>query len=155
TKDSKDTRYELYDDAKGEASYGEGKAKKNVTPRFLDEIDPPKEMTRREAFVSLLLRPENPLFAKSIVNRFWARFFGRGIIEPVDDFSNRFRPSHPELLERLAREFVEHQYDVAWLIRSIANSRTYQLSSKKPANAGPERLFTHAATRPLTPEQLT
>jgi hypothetical protein len=155
SKDNKDTRYELYDDVKGEAAFGEGKAKKNVSPRFLDEIEPPKDVSRREAFASLLIRHENPYFARSVVNRFWARFFGRGIIEPVDDFSNRFRPSHPQLLERLAREFVEHGYDVAWLIRSIANSRTYQLSSKKPTNAGPERLFTHAATRPLTPEQLT
>jgi len=154
TKDSKDTRYELYDDAKGEASYGEGKAKKNVTPRFLDEIDPPKEMTRREAFVSLLLRPENPLFAKSIVNRYWARFFGRGIIEPVDDFSNRFKPSHPELLEKLSKEFAAQGYDLAWLIRTIANSRTYQLSSRKPENASSERFFGYSDTRPLTPEQL-
>jgi uncharacterized protein DUF1549/uncharacterized protein DUF1553 len=154
TKDSKDTRYELYDDAKGEASYGEGKAKKNVNPRFLDEVDPPKEMSRREAFVHLLLRPENPLFAKSVVNRYWARFFGRGIIEPVDDFSNRFKPSHPELLDRLSKEFAAQGHDLAWLIRAIANSRTYQLSSRKPENASAERYFSYADTRPLTPEQL-
>jgi hypothetical protein len=154
TKDSKDTRYELYDDSKGEASYGEGKAKKNINPRFLDEIDPPKEMTRREAFVSLLLRPENPLFAKSVVNRYWARFFGRGIIEPVDDFSNRFKPSHPELLERQSKEFAAQGYDLAWLIRTITNSRTYQLSSRKPENASAERFFSYADTRPLTAEQL-
>jgi hypothetical protein len=153
-KDSKDTRYELYDDAKGEASYGEGKARKTANPRFLDEIDPPKEMSRREAFVSLLLRPENPLFAKSVVNRYWARFFGRGIIEPVDDFSNRFKPSHPELLEKLSKEFAAQGYDLAWLIRTITNSRTYQLSSRKPENASDERYFSYADTRPLTPEQL-
>jgi hypothetical protein len=154
TKDSKDTRYELYDDTKGEAAYGEGKARKNVTPRFLDEVEPPKEMTRREAFVHLLMRPENPLFAKSVVNRYWARFFGRGIIEPVDDFSNRFKPSHPELLDRLSKEFAAQGYDLAWLIRTIANSRTYQLSSRKPENASAERFFSYADTRPLTPEQL-
>jgi hypothetical protein len=154
TKDSKDTRYELYDDVKGEASYGEGKSRKNVAPRFLDEIQPPKELSRREAFVHLLMRPENPLFAKSLVNRYWARFFGRGIIEPVDDFSNRFKPSHPELLDRLSRDFVAKGYDLAWLIRAIANSKTYQLSSRKPENASSERFFSYADTRPLTPEQL-
>jgi len=154
TKDSKDTRVELYDDTKGEAAYGEGKARKNVTPRFLDEIEPPKEMSRREAFVHLLMRPENPLFAKSVVNRYWARFFGRGIIEPVDDFSNRFKPSHPELLNKLSKEFVAQGYDLAWLIRTIANSRTYQLSSRKPENASATRFFSYADTRPLTPEQL-
>jgi hypothetical protein len=154
SKDNKDTRFELYEAPNGEASFGEGKAKKNVAPHFLDDLAPDKDLPRREAFANLLIRPENPLFAKSVVNRYWARFFGRGIIEPVDDFSNRFKPSHPELLDRLAQDFVAHGYDVAWLIRAIANSQTYQLSSRRPDNAGSERLFTHAATRPLTPEQL-
>ncbi|HVR82882.1 MAG TPA: DUF1553 domain-containing protein, partial [Planctomycetota bacterium] len=124
-------------------------------PRFLDDQAPEKDLPRREAFAKLLIRPENTLFAKSVVNRYWARFFGRGIIEPVDDFSNRFKPSHPELLDRLAKDFVAHEYDLAWLVRAIANSHSYQLSSRTPANAGSDRLFTHAATRPLTAEQLT
>jgi len=153
SKDNKDTRYELYDDTKGEAAMGDGKAKKNVAPRFIDEIAPDKDLPRREAFASLLV--QNPLFAKSVVNRYWARFFGRGIIEPVDDFSNRFKPSHPELLNQLAKDFVAHGYDLAWLVKALANSHSYQLSSKKPENAGSDRLFTHAATRPLTPEQLS
>ena len=153
-KDNKDTRVELYDDAKGEASFGEGKAKKTVAPRFLDEIDPPKDVSRREGFVQLLIRPENPLFAKAVVNRYWARFFGRGIVEPVDDFSNRFKPSHPELLDKLSKEFVTQGHDLAWLIRTIVNSKTYQLSSRKPENASADRFFSYADTRPLTPEQL-
>jgi hypothetical protein len=152
--DQKDKRQELYDDAKGEASFGEGKARKTMAPRFLDEIAPPTELPRREAFVTLLTRPENANFSRSVVNRYWARFFGRGIIEPIDDFSNRFKPSHPELLDRLAKEFVAQGYDLAWLVRTIANSRTYQLSSRRPANASSERYFSYSATRPLTPEQL-
>lgn len=154
SKDKKDTRYELYDDSKGEASFGEGKARKTIAPRFLDEIAPPKDVPRRAAFVRLLTRPENPLFAKAVVNRYWARFFGRGIIEPVDDFSNRFKPSHPELLDTLSRQFVAQGYDLAWLIRAIANSRIYQLSSRKPENASSARTFSYADTRPLTAEQL-
>jgi hypothetical protein len=152
--DPKDRRMELYDDAKGEASFGEGKAKKTVAPRFLDEVAPAKELSRRDAFVKLLIRPENPNFGRSVVNRYWARFFGRGIIEPIDDFSNRFKPSHPELLDRLSKEFVSQGYDIAWLIRAIANSRSYQLSSRRPENFSSERFFSYAATRPLTPEQL-
>jgi len=152
--DQKDKRIELYDDAKGEASFGEGKVKKTVSPRFLDEIAPPKDLPRREAFVKLLIRPENPNFARSVVNRYWARFFGRGIIDPVDDFSNRFKPSHPELLDRLSKEFVASGYDVAGLIRAIANSRAYQLSSRRPENASNERFFSYSGTRPLTAEQL-
>src|SRR6185295_11501796 len=136
------------------ASFGEGKVKKTVSPRFLDEIAPPKDLPRREAFVKLLIRPENPNFARSVVNRYWARFFGRGIIDPIDDFSNRFKPSHPELLDRLSKEFIQQGYDMAWLIRTIANSRSYQLSSRRPENASSDRYFTYSATRPLTPEQL-
>lgn len=154
SKEPKDTRQELYDAPAGEAAFGEGKAKKNVAPRFLDEIAPPKDLGRREAFVRMLIRPENPNFARSVVNRYWARFFGRGIIEPVDDFSNRFKPSHPELLDRLAKDFISNGYDLAWLIRSIANSRTYQLSSRRPENAAEDRYFSYADTRPLTAEQL-
>ena len=154
SKDPKDRRMELYDDTKGEASFGEGKAKKTVAPHFLDDIAPPVELPRREAFVKLLIRPDNPKFARSVVNRYWARFFGRGIIEPIDDFSNRYKPSHPELLDLLSKEFVAKGYDMAWLIRAIANSHTYQLSSRRPENASSERFFSYSATRPLTPEQL-
>jgi len=154
TMDPKDKRMELYDDTKGEASMGEGKAKKTVAPRFLDEIAPPQDLSRRQAFVKLMTRPENANFARSVVNRYWARFFGRGIIEPVDDFSNRFKPSHPELLDRLSKEFVQQGYDMAWLVRTIANSRSYQLSSRRPESASSERFFSYSATRPLTPEQL-
>jgi hypothetical protein len=89
-----------------------------------------------------------------VVNRYWARFFGRGIIEPIDDFSNRFKPSHPGLLDQLSREFVQQGYDLAWLVRTIANSKTYQLSSRRPENASAERFFGYAETRPLTAEQL-
>ena len=153
-KDSKENRLELYDAPAGEASYGEGKKKVTVAPRFIDGAAPDPALSRREAFAALLLRPENSVFARSLVNRYWARFFGRGIIDPVDDFSARFKPSHPELLDRLARDFVAHNYDLAWLIRSIANSRTYQLSSRTPATAASARVFAFAATRPLTPEQL-
>jgi hypothetical protein len=154
SQDPKDRRMELYDDTKGEASFGEGKARKTVAPRFLDEIEPPKDLSRRDAFVKLLIRPENPKFARSVVNRYWARFFGRGIIEPIDDFSNRYKPSHPELLDQLSKEFVAQGYDLAWLIRTIANSHTYQLSSRRAENAPSGRFFSYSATRPLTPEQL-
>jgi hypothetical protein len=153
-KDPKDKRFELYEAPQGEASFGEGKARKTIAPRFLDEIAPPPGLDRREAFVKLMVRPENPLFAKSVVNRYWAHFFGRGIIEPVDDFSNRFKPTHPELLNELAKDFVAHGYDLAWLVRAITNSATYQLSARRPDAASSDRFFSFAATRPLTPEQL-
>ena len=77
-----------------------------------------------------LRRPDNPWFAKAIVNRVWAHYFGRGIIDPPDNLS-KFNPaSHPELLDELCQGFIKHGYDLKWLHRTILNSRTYQQSSQ-------------------------
>lgn len=155
SKNQKDTRVELYNNPKGEASYGEGKAKKTVKPSWLDGTAPEAGRERREEFARLLVRTENLQFARAVVNRYWGHFFGRGIVHPIEDFSGRFRPSHPELLEELSREFVAWGYDLKWLAWQIAGSRTYQLSSRiSPKKASPERFFAAAQTRPLTPEQM-
>jgi hypothetical protein len=71
---------------------------------------------------------ENPYFAKVIVNRMWSYFLGRGLVNPVDDFRSTNPPTHPDLLEALARDFVKNGYDLKHLIRLIVQSRTYQLS---------------------------
>ena len=68
-------------------------------------------------------------FAEASVNRFWSYFFGRGIVDPVDDFRSNNAPTHPELLRRLAEDFARNGYDLRHLFRRIVNSRTYQLSS--------------------------
>ncbi|WP_245764626.1 DUF1549 and DUF1553 domain-containing protein [Planctomicrobium piriforme] len=73
--------------------------------------------------------PENPFFAKALVNRYWKHFFKRGLIEPEDDIRDSNPPSNPELLDALARHFVESGYDLKSVIRAITRSRTYQLSS--------------------------
>jgi hypothetical protein len=113
------------------------------------------EADRREAFVQWLQRPDNPLFAQVAVNRLWGHLFGRGIVEPVDDFRASNPPSHGELLEALARDFVEHGFDQKRTLRLILNSRTYQLSSRKnPFNEDDQRYFSHATTRMLSAEQL-
>ena len=73
---------------------------------------------------------KNPLTARVIANRVWHWMFGRGIVRTVDDFGNSGdRPSHPELLDHLAIQFVDHGWSVKELIRQIAMSRTWQLSS--------------------------
>ena len=72
----------------------------------------------------------HPYFAQATVNRMWAYFFGRGLVEPVDDFRSDNPPTHPWLLEDLARHFRESGYDLKDLIGVIVNSRTYQLSSR-------------------------
>jgi hypothetical protein len=153
-KDSKDNRFELVDSPKGEAGYGEGKARKTAAPVFLDGTTPAPGKERREEFARLLTRQDNLQFARAAVNRYWGHFFGRGIVHPIDDFSGRTKPSHPELLDELAREFVKQKYDIQWLIRTIVGSRAYQLSSRVAKGAPPEQYFAYAQTRALRPEQL-
>src|SRR5439155_4180821 len=72
---------------------------------------------------------KNPFFGRALVNRYWAHFFGRGIVEPLDDMRVTNPPSNAELLDALARDFTEHHYSLKQVVRSICNSRTYQLSS--------------------------
>ena len=72
----------------------------------------------------------HPYFAEAAVNRIWSYFFGRGIVDPVDDFRSTNPPTHPQLLQRLAEEFRTHNHDLRNLMRTIVTSRTYQLSGR-------------------------
>jgi hypothetical protein len=83
----------------------------------------------RQKLVDWMVEPNNPFFAKAIVNRYWAHFFGRGLVDPLDDMRVTNPPSNPELLDALARDFVEHGYSLKHLVRTICGSRTYQLSA--------------------------
>lgn len=110
---------------------------------------------RREAFARWLTAPGNPFFARVAVNRIWAEVMGRGIVEPVDDVRQSNPPAIPELLDRLAQDFVEHGFDQKQLLRTILSSRTYQLSSRPtPSNREDAKFFSHARVRLLTAEQL-
>jgi Protein of unknown function (DUF1553)/Protein of unknown function (DUF1549) len=109
------------------------RTKAPVEPVFLDASRPgmaPESNPRRELARWMT---SHPYFAEAAVNRMWSYFFGRGIVEPVDDFRSTNPPSHPELLEALARDFREHRYDLRHLMRRIVLSRTYQLSSRPNA----------------------
>jgi hypothetical protein len=77
-----------------------------------------------------LTSPQNPWFARALVNRLWAFYFERGIVDPVDDVRVTNPASNPELLDALAQDLVQHRFDVKAVHRSILNSRTYQSSSK-------------------------
>ncbi|OAI57208.1 hypothetical protein AYO49_02610, partial [Verrucomicrobiaceae bacterium SCGC AG-212-N21] len=79
----------------------------------------------RDRLAALVTAPQNERFAQVITNRIWKRFMGRGIVEPVDDWE-KGKPSHPELLRWLSREFVRGSYDVKQLARLIMNSHAYQ-----------------------------
>jgi hypothetical protein len=92
-------------------------------------IDVGKDQDPRQVVMAWLRRPENPYFARAIVNRIWAHYFGRGIIDPPDNLSPFNPPSHPELLRELCDGFIKNHYDLKWLHRAILTSRTYQQSS--------------------------
>jgi hypothetical protein len=110
----------------------------------------------REVLVEWLTSPDNPFFARALVNRLWAQFFGIGLVEPLDEMAGAGHPaSHPEILEELSRAFVAQKYDLRWLIRAITATKVYQLSSARSHETQDDpRQFARAALRGLTGEQL-
>jgi hypothetical protein len=109
---------------------------KLMKPKALDgpeyevgEFDDP-----RQKLVEWLTAPENPFFARAEMNRLWKFYLGRGLVEPVDDMRLTNPPSNPELLDALAKEFVQSKYDVKHMVRLIMTSRTYQLSAATRGN---------------------
>lgn len=131
-----------------------------VKPQFLiastgKPVAIPDDARRRDALADWLASKENPFFARAITNRVWSYFFGKGIIDPVDDIRASNPPSNPALLDALTRDFVEHGFDLQHLMRTIANSRAYQTSIvTNEWNAKDELNFSHALPRRLTAEQL-
>ncbi len=99
------------------------------TPLDGDALDIPARRDPRIDLANWISSPENPFFAKMLVNRYWKHFFGRGLVEPEDDIRVTNPATHPELLDELAASFVKSNYDLKQLCRVICNSRTYQFSS--------------------------
>jgi hypothetical protein len=91
---------------------------------FSAEEDP------RHGLVDWMAKPENPFFAKSLVNRLWGHFFGRGLVHEVDDMRATNPASNPQLLDALAKDFIEHQFDMQHICRVMLNSSVYQLGSE-------------------------
>ncbi len=87
----------------------------------------------RTALFQWLKGPDNPYFARSFVNRVWGHYMGVGLVEPVDNFSVANPPSNERLLDALAKDFIDHKFDIRHLERTILLSRTYQLSSQPNA----------------------
>ena len=111
------------------------------------------KFSRRERFVEEVLAG-HPRLAQAFVNRIWAMLLGRGIVHPFDQMDSAHPASHPELLELLAKDFVDSGHDIRRLVRRIASSRTYQLSSLPPAGAQDPSTFAWSIERPLSAEQL-
>ncbi|MBI2808328.1 MAG: DUF1553 domain-containing protein [Planctomycetes bacterium] len=128
-----------------------------VKPRPLDGEEMNDPIDRRVKLAEWLTAPKNPFFAKNIVNRFWGYTMGRGLVEPLDDMRATNPASNPELLDALAADFVKSKYSLKHLLRTIMNSRAYQLSSIKiPSNeADAQNIhYTRFTVRRLTAEQM-
>lgn len=117
-------------------------------------IDTPAD--RRQGIADWITAADNPYFARNIVNRYWAHFMGRGLVEPVDDLRATNPPTNPELLDALAKEFVRTGYDAKQLIRTIMTSRLYQLDSAASRNADAEgRFYASFPARRIAAESLS
>lgn len=128
-----------------------------VPPRPLDGTSLAFEDTsdRRLHLAEWLTAPDNPYFARAIVNRVWANYMGRGLVEPVDDLRLTNPASNPELLEALAKDLIAHQYDIKHLIRTIMSSAAYQRSSDVlPGNASDDRFYSHYLPKRMSAEVL-
>jgi hypothetical protein len=107
------------------------KTKQPVKPAGLGgaPLQIPPEEDPRVALVDWMTRKDNPFFARSLVNRYWKHFFNRALVEPEDDMRETNPPTNPELLDALARNFIESGYDLKQLVRLMTRSQTYQLSA--------------------------
>jgi hypothetical protein len=128
-----------------------------VRPKFLGgaapEIKPGQDP--RQALAEWLTSPKNAAFANNVGNIVWAHFFGRGIVDAVDDVRVSNPASNPELLDALGRKAVEYGFSVKKLARDICLSRTYQLSTKRnPTNEWDERNFARQTVRRMRAEVL-
>lgn len=110
----------------------------------------------RQTLADWMTSAKNPYFARATVNRLWCYFFGRGLIDPVDDMvAGDSRSSHPELLDTLARDFAQRHFDLKFLIRAIVSSRAYQLASLAGGAGGDDpAMFARMPLRGLAAEEL-
>ncbi len=93
------------------------------------EVSIPETTDPRSVLAAWMTDSKNPYFAHAIVNRVWSSFMGRGIVDPVDDFRASNPPTNGPLLDFLARDFIDHRYDLKHLMRTILRSQAYRLSS--------------------------
>ncbi len=148
-------RNEVRINPKGEVEHL--RTKKPAAPKLLGGavVTLPETEDPRKALADWMTSPENPYFARAMANWVWAQFFGKGLADPPDDLSRANPPVHPELLDALAKHFIAHKFDLRDLIRTVATSEAYGLSSATVAgNERDTRLFSHQVPRPLTAHQM-
>jgi hypothetical protein len=117
-------------------------------PHFDDQLSP------RVPFADWMTAPNNPYFARAVVNRLWSQLMGRGLVDPVDDVRDSNPASHPELLDDLALAFKSSGFDVTFVLRAICLSNGYQRTSRQShAGQGRPELFARMAIKSLSGEQ--
>jgi hypothetical protein len=140
---------------KGEGSIINPRTSKPASMRLLGGEEPEVSPEHDELTATAEWLSKSPMFARMQVNRVWYHLFGRGLVDPVDDFRASNPPSHPVLLEALTKDFIAHGYDLRNLIRTITRSRLYQLGAKPNAtNAEDATMFSHAVVKRLDAEQI-
>ncbi len=130
---------------------------RTVPATFLDDSEPEWQFKKspRVTLAAWLTGRDNPFFARAAVNRMWGLVFGVGLVDPIDDFNDQNKPSHPELLDALARAFVDSGYDTKFILRAIALSDTFQRSSATTHTGQKDvRLYAKFPVQGMTPEQL-
>lgn len=128
-----------------------------VAPRWLGQSTDktPDTLDPRQPLADWLTSGTNPYFARNLVNRTWGYLFGRGMIEPIDDLRATNPATHPELLEALTKDFIARGFDMKHLLRTICNSRGYQLAFELgPTRDAEGMFFTHRRPRRLPAEVL-
>jgi hypothetical protein len=161
------TDFEMPERARGRRALAQGKELPEelkqrfelagVTPKFWmgSEAKDLPGVPRRMLLARWVAAEENPYFARALVNRYFEHFFGRGFVTPVDDFGSFNTPSHPELLDTLARDFASSGFDLKRLVRVLVRSEGYQRTSRWTGEEPPDpSLFARAPVRPLSTEQL-
>lgn len=146
---------EVRDGERGEVEHP--KTGRALTPRPLggEPARADASASRRAQLAEWLTAPDNRPFARAFVNRVWKHLLGRGLVEPVDDLRLTNPASHPEVLEALTTHFIASGFDLRDLVRTITESRTYQLSATTvPGNETDQRLHSHALLKPPSAQVL-
>jgi len=120
---------------------------------FIRGGEPVQNEVLARAFARLMTAPKNDQFRYSAVNRVWAWLFGRGIVNPVDDFNLKNKPLSPTLLKLLSDEFLSHRYSLKHLIRSLCATDAYQRRCEG-GDPGTRQTFSRGVLRPLSAEQI-
>jgi len=137
----------------GEVSHPKTGAVMKPTPLASDPTDDP--IDRRMALAKWMTAPENASFSRNIVNRYVAYLLGRGLVEPIDDMRSTNPPSNPELMDHLVEEFKNSGFNIRHLMKTIMNSRLYQLDSQpNESNRDDQRFYSHYRVKRIGAEPL-